>query len=290
MRHSPGSWHRSLSDASYVPVKPLTGTYDGGSMLGMMFDKSRDAYDQYMGRYSDQLANELLHFVGVRPGVRALDVGCGPGALTSALAERLGAENVAAADPSDSFLAACRDRVPGVNARVAPAEALPWPDESFELLVSQLVLNFLPDADAGLTEMHRVSRPGGIVASCTWDYSDGMRMLRTFWDAALEVDPHAPDESHMRFCTEAELAELWARHGLTQIRTGPLQVTVEYADFDDYWIPFTLGVGAGGAYCATLEPEQLDSVRSACLRRLGSPEGAFGLTARAFAVTGQRPG
>jgi SAM-dependent methyltransferase len=258
-------------------------------MLGMSFDASRDAYDRYMGRYSDQLAITFLSFTGGEPGQRALDVGCGPGALTQVLATGLGASHVAAADPSKSFVTACAERVPGADVRQAAAADLPWIDATFDLVVSQLVLNFLPDPGAGVAEMRRVVRPGGTIAACTWDYADGMTMLRTFWDAAHDVDPESPDEARtMRFTTERELAELWERAGLTDIRTRSLEVSTDYADFDDYWLPFTLGVGPGGAYAASLDAERLERLRDRCFQRLGTPEGAFTLSARAVAVSGRR--
>src|SRR5256885_10933265 len=208
-----------------------------------------------MGRYSRELAPRLIGFAGVVEGMRALDVGCGSGLLTSALADRLGAANVAAADPSEALLATCTDRVPGADVRRAPAEELPWPDASFDAVLSQLVLNFVADADAAVAEMCRVTAPGAIVASCTWDYAGGMRMLHTFWDAAAELDAEAPDESRMRYRTEEELASLWERGGLNDVETGPLEVEVAYDGFDEYWEPFTLGVGPAGAYYASRDEE-----------------------------------
>ena len=256
----------------------------------MGFDATRDAYDLYMGRYSDQLAITFLSFTGGEPGQRALDVGCGPGALTQVLATGLGPSHVAAADPSDSFVAACSERVPGADVRRAVAASLPWIDATFDLVVSQLVLNFLPDAEAGVAEMLRVVQPGGTVAACTWDYADGMTMLRTFWDAAHDVDPEAPDEARtMRFTTERELAELWEHAGLTYIRTRSLEVSTGYADFDDYWQPFLLGIGPGGEFAASLEAERLVRLRDGCFQRLGAPAGPFTLSARAVAVSGRRP-
>jgi hypothetical protein len=116
-----------------------------------------------------------------------------------------------------------------------------------------------------------------------------MQMLRTFWDAALELDPTAPDEGRvMRWCSEDDLAALWARHGLTGIGTGTIDVTADYAGFEDYWIPFTLGAGPGGAYCASLDPPRREQLRAGCFRRLGEPEGPFTSSARAVAVTGRR--
>jgi len=252
------------------------------------FAISGDSYDRFMGRYSWELAQRLIDFAGLEECMRALDVGCGPGALAVALADRLGAPSVAAADPAEPLVTACADRVPGADVRLAPAEQLPWPDDSFDAVLSQLVLNFVRDGDAAVTEMGRVVRPEGVVASCTWDYADGMRMLRTFWDAVLELDPLAPDESGMRYCSEEELASLWERGALNDVATGPLEVEVEYDSFDDFWEPFMLGVGPAGAYCASLDPERRDALRDGCFSRLGSPAGSFSLTARAFAVRGAR--
>jgi ubiquinone/menaquinone biosynthesis C-methylase UbiE len=254
----------------------------------MTFGISGDSYDRFMGRYSSELAPRFVAFAGIVPGMRALDVGCGSGLLTSALADRLGAESVAAADPSEPLLAACAARVRGADVRPAPADELPWPDASFDAVLSQLVLNFVPDADAAVADMRRVVAAGGTVASCTWDYAGGMRMLRTFWDAAAEVDPQAPDEQHMRYRSEEELAALWERGALKDVVTAPLEVEVAYGSFDGYWEPFTLGVGPAGAYCASLDPEKRQALRERCFIRLGSPAGPFSLTARAFAVRGTR--
>ncbi len=156
------------------------------------FRASADAYDRLVGRYGAQLASALIDFASVEPGIRVLDVGCGPGALTAALAGRLGTGNVSAADPSEPFVEACRARLPGVEVVLAAAEALPFAEGTFDGTLSQLVVNFMRDAEAGVREMARVTRPGGVVASCVWDYAGEMTLLRAFWDAAREVDPNAP--------------------------------------------------------------------------------------------------
>ena len=254
----------------------------------MSFTASGDAYDRFMGRYSRELAPRLVDFAGISDGMHALDVGCGSGMLTSALADRLGAANVAAADPSESLLAACAHRVPDADVRRAPAEELPWPEGAFDAVLSQLVLNFVADADAAVAEMCRVAAPGAILASCTWDYAGGMRMLRTFWEAAAELDPEAPDEANMRYRTEEELASLWERGGLDDVETGSLDVEVAYESFDECWEPFALGVGPAGAYFASLDPNAREALREGCFTRFGSPAGPFSLTARAFAVRGTR--
>ncbi len=259
-------------------------------MRGMSFDASRGSYDRYMGRYSNQLAHVFADFAVVPAKAAVLDVGCGPGALTEVLAARTAPSNVAAADPSEPFVAACVERVPDADVRQAPASELPWDDGSFDLVVSQLVLNFLPDADAGIREMCRVARPGATIAACTWDYRGRMQMLRTFWDAALTLDPDAPGEqTTMPFCSQDELVAAWQSHGLRDISSADLEVTTTYVDFEDYWLPFTLGVGPGGAYATSLAPGDLDLLRDACFTKLGSPGGSFDLTAVAVAVRGQTP-
>ena len=256
----------------------------------MSFDASRGSYDRYMGRYSNQLAHVFADFAVVPPDAAVLDVGCGPGALTEVLAARTDPSNVAAADPSEQFVAACNERVPDADIRQGSASELPWADDSFDLVVSQLVLNFLPDADAGLREMCRVTRPGGTVAACTWDYRGRMQMLRTFWDAAMTLDPHAPGEqTTMPFCSQDELVAAWQSHGLRDISSADLEVTTTYEDFEDYWLPFTLGVGPGGAYATSLDADSLDRLKDACFEQLGSPAGSFDLTAVAVAVRGRQP-
>jgi SAM-dependent methyltransferase len=255
----------------------------------MTFAAPAESYECYMGRYSRPLAPLFADFAGVRPGMRVVDVGCGPGPLAEALAERIGLERVAAADPSAPFATACAARIPGAEVRQAHAERLPWPEGSFDAALAQLVVNFMRDPVAGVSEMRRVVRPGGTVAACVWDYGERMGMLRTFWDAALELDPQAPDEGRtMRFGDPDELRRLWLDAGLEEVRTEALEVERHYHSFDDYWLPFTTGIGPGGGYWASLSPEGRDALRERCRRRLGDPDGGFRLPARAWAVRGTR--
>jgi SAM-dependent methyltransferase len=257
------------------------------------FRASADAYDRHVGRYGAALARALIAFAGVEPGMHALDVGCGPGALTSELAERLGAANVHAADPSEPFAEACRARVPGVEVVVAGAEALPFDSGAFDAVLSQLVVNFMSDAPAGVAEMTRVTREGGVVASCVWDYAGEMTLLRAFWDAAREVEPEraaAADEGVvMRWCGEGELADLWRAAGLSDVRFAPLVVRASYAGFEDLWSPFPTGLAPSGAFCASLDDERRAALHDAFKRRLGVGDGRFELTARAWAVAGVVP-
>lgn len=257
------------------------------------FRASADAYDRHVGRYGSQLASALIAFAGIEPGMRALDVGCGPGALTAALVGRLGTASVCAADPSEPFAEACGARLPGVEVVVAAAESLPFSDGAFDATLSQLVVNFMPDPETGVREMARVTRPGGVVASSVWDYAGEMTLLRAFWDAAREVDPEraaAADEGIvMRWCGDGELAKLWWTAGLRHVRFGPLVVRASYADFEDLWSPLPTGVAPSGAFCKSLEADRRDALRDAYRRRLGVSDGPFELTARAWAVAGIAP-
>jgi ubiquinone/menaquinone biosynthesis C-methylase UbiE len=254
------------------------------------FRGSAAAYDRLVGRYGAPLAAALIEFARVEPEMRALDVGCGTGALTAVLTERLGEANVCAVDASEPFAEACRTRLPGVEVLVASAEALPFDDQAFDAALSQLVVNFMGDPEAGVREMARVTRAGGVVASCVWDYPGEMTLLRAFWDAAREIDPEAPDEADiMQWCREGELAELWRDAGLVAVRFGELVVRASYADFDDLWSPLLAGVGPSGAFCKSLDDERRVRLQDAFRRRLGVGEGPFELTARAWAAAGTVP-
>jgi SAM-dependent methyltransferase len=268
--------------------EPTTSTLTRPSIIAAIsFSTGTGAYRRHVGRYSAALAAALADAAGIEPGeTTALDVGCGPGALLAELAGRLGADRVAGIDPSEPFVELCRAAVPGADVRLGRAEALPFGDGAFDAVLSQLVVNFLEDAPAGVAEMRRVGR--GTVAACVWDYADGMTMLRTFWDAALEIDRDAPDEgATMPLASREELARLWAGAGLADVATGELVVDAAYADFDDWWSPFPEGIAPSGAYAAGLDDERREALRLACFRRLGSPVGPFRLTARAWFVRGR---
>ena len=253
------------------------------------FRVSAEAYDRFVGRYGSQLGAALLGFAGVEPGACALDVGCGPGALTGALADRLGAAQVHGVDPSEGFADTCRRRHPDVEVLVAPAEALPFADDTFDAVLSQLVVNFMRDPETGVREMARVARPDGVVASCVWDYGREMTLLRKFWDAAREVDPSAATADEgvvMPWCAEGELAELWSAAGLRDVRFGPLVVSATYSGFEDLWSPLPTGVGPAGAFCKSLDADKRSALHDAYRRRLGVGDGPFELSARAWAVAG----
>ena len=256
-------------------------------MSDVSFDVAGGSYDRFMGRYSRELAPAFIDFACIEPSMDVLDVGCGPGALSERLAGVVGAERVAAIDPAELFVAACRERVPGADVRRSAAEELPWDDGAFDAALSQLVVNFMRDAPAAASEMRRVARPGGVAAACTWDYGDGMEMLQAFWAAARTLDDAAPDEGRtMRYRSTDELAELWRDAGMKMVETAYLTVETTYSGFDDLWEPFTLGVGPAGAYCAALEPGRRQELRGRLFENVGSPAGSFSLGARACAVRG----
>lgn len=238
-----------------------------------------------MGRYSVPLAGQFADFAGVGAGQRVLDVGCGPGALTGELVRRVGASSVAAVDPSQGFVAAVRQRYPGVDVQMASAERLPFDDRSFDTVMAQLVVHFMSDPVKGLGEMRRATRSGGMVAACVWDLAGGHSPLAVFWKAARSIDPSAHDESDRPGTRKGHLAELFREAGLTGIEEGVLTVAVTHPSFDDWWTPFTLGIGPAGAYVKGLHPERQDALRATCRRLL--PEPPFTLSGTAWATLGR---
>ena len=250
----------------------------------MSFDVSADAYHRFIGRYSEPLAAQFADLAGVRPGQRLLDVGCGPGALTAELARRAGAAAVSAAEPSASFVAAVRDRLPAADIRQARAEQLPFAPGTFDAALAQLVVHFMADPVLGLREMGRVTRPGGVVAACVWDHAGDRGPVALFWSAARQVDPAAPDESDLAGARAGDLARLFAAAGLSGVQATELTVRAGYASFEAWWEPYTLGVGPAGAYVASLTPEHRAVLRDQCRRLLPAAPGEIAATA--WAATG----
>ncbi len=253
----------------------------------MAFDVSPDAYGRFMGRYSRPLATAFADLVGVRRGQRALDVGCGPGALTAVLADRLGPDLVTAADPSEPFVAAVRRDLPGVTVARASAEQLPYDDASFDLVLAQLVVHLMGDAVAGLAEMARVTAPGGTVAASVWDFAGDRSPLSPFWRAARDVDPAVVGESDLAGVAEGGLADLFERVGMTAPRSGALTVRVTLAGFEEWWDPFQLGVGPAGDYLRSLAPDVRDRVRARCRSLL--PEQPLTVEATAWTALWHKP-
>jgi ubiquinone/menaquinone biosynthesis C-methylase UbiE len=197
------------------------------------FTVSADAYDRYMGRYSVLLSPQLADLAGVCGGQRVLDVGCGPGTLTAELVQRVGPVAVSAVDPSEPFVAAARERHPKVSVTRASAEQLPFPDETFDAALAQLVVHFMADPSAGVAEMRRVTHRDGVVAACVWDHAGGQGPLSPFWEIATELDPEVADESRLVGSREGDLAQLFESAGLRDVEETALSVSLEHPSFEE---------------------------------------------------------
>jgi SAM-dependent methyltransferase len=247
----------------------------------MAFEVSPLAYDRFMGRYSGPLATSFADLVDLHAGQRALDVGCGTGALTAVLVQRLGAQAVEGIDPSQSFISALTQGFPETKFQLGTAEKLPYADAQFDRTLAQLVVHFMSDPTAGLAEMARVTRPGGIVAANVWDFEVGP--LALFWRAARELDASAIGERDRPGSREGQLAELFTAAGMTSPSASRLTVRVIHPHFEDWWDPFTLGVGPAGSHVQTLTGEEQAALREHCRELL--PEGPFPMTAAAWTVS-----
>ncbi|NRQ32397.1 class I SAM-dependent methyltransferase [Nonomuraea sp. NN258] len=251
-----------------------------------------DAYEAYVGRWSRGIGPEFLRWTAVPAGSSWLDVGCGTGALTSAILAVADPADVVGVDTSEGFLAAARARVTDPRATFVPGDArsLPVPDRRFHAVVSGLTLNFVPAPERAAAELARVAAPGGVVAAYVWDYAAGMELIRHFWDAATALDPAAADlDEGRRFplCRPEGLRTLWAGAGLDDVRVRSVETATTFAGFDDYWRPFLGGQGPAPAYAMSLTEERRRALRETLRARLPTgPGGAIPLTARAWAVRG----
>jgi ubiquinone/menaquinone biosynthesis C-methylase UbiE len=243
-----------------------------------------EAYDRFMGVHSRQLAPQLVDLARLAAKDRVLEVGCGPGALTTELVLRLGATSVAAVDPSESFVAAARERHPGVDVRRATAEALPYADGAFDAALAQLVVHFMTDPVAGLREMARVTRPDGVIAACVWDHAGERTPISTFWRATRDLGLPTQDESAMAGAREGHLLELFKASGFRHVEESVLVARVEYSSFDGWWEPLTFGVGPAGACYLASSPDERARVRQRCQELL--PPAPFELVSFAWAARG----
>jgi SAM-dependent methyltransferase len=250
----------------------------------MTFAVAADLYDRFMGRYSVPLAPALAELARIVPGQRVLDVGCGPGALTAELVGRVGAGSVTAVDPSEPFVAAAGERNPGVEVQLAAAEHLPFADDTFDAAVAQLVVHFMSDPVAGLREMARVTHADGVVAACVWDHGGDQTPLAPFWQAVHEFDPDELGEQNLAGAHEGALSALFTEAGLQDVEETALPINVSHSTFEEWWEPFTLGVGPAGSYVARLEHVQREQLRDSLQQRLGNE---FTLTARAWCARGR---
>ena len=257
---------------------------------------SGGAYELYVGRWSRLVAREFMGWLAVPPGRRWLDVGCGTGALTQTVLEQAAPSEVVGIDPSAAYVAsagALMDDDPRACFEIGDAQALRAPAATFDVVVSGLVLNFLPQAESAVAEMARVARPGGTVGTYVWDYAEGMGLMRHFWDAASVLDPKAKelDEGRrFRLCKPEPLRRLFLSAGLEDVEVRAIEVPTYFRDFDDYWSPFLGGQGPAPSYAMSLSQERRGELRERIRGSLPSdPEGGIPLTARAWAIRSQRP-
>ena len=242
-----------------------------------------DAYELYMGRWSRLLAPRYAAFASVRDGERILDVGTGTGALAASLTRG----EVVGVDPSAAFVEHAAKNLRSARFEVGDAQSLRFGDAWFEQAMAMLVINFIPDHEKALGEMRRVTRAGGVVSACVWDYGEGMESLRIFWDEAVSLDPAAAPkhERNMKLSRAGELGELWRKCGLDDVREEALVIEQRFSSFDDYWGPFLRGTGPGGAYVASLADERRRQLAARLRSRLA--DGPFTLKARAWCVRGK---
>lgn len=253
---------------------------------------SGDAYERYVGRWSRPVAAEFLRWLALPQGLDWVDVGCGTGALASAILEAAAPGRVRGYDLSAEHVAAARARVGDARAEFAQADAtaLPDPPHAYDAAVSGLVLNFVPEPARAVGEMRRVVLPGGTVAAYVWDYAGEMQLIRIFWDAAVDLDPAAAElDEGRRFgiCAPDALRELFESAELRDVRVRAIDIPTRFVDFDDYWQPFLGGQGPAPGYAASLDEERRGALRERIRGRLPfAPDGSITLNARAWAVRG----
>lgn len=251
-----------------------------------------DPYERYVGRWSRLVAPQFLSWLAVAPGRRWVDVGCGTGALAAAILDRCAPASVAAVEPSPGFREVAARNLGGRAAlHAGNAAQIPLADASADVVVSGLVLNFVPETPPALREMSRVAAANATVAAYVWDYAGRMELMRVFWDAAAELDPDAQalDEGR-RFplCRPDALERAFSAAGLRDVRVTPLDVPTRFSSFDDYWEPFLGGQGPAPAYAMSLAEGARARLRELIAARLDrQPDGAIALLARAWAVRGE---
>lgn len=255
---------------------------------------SATAYERFMGRWSRELARAFVVYLDIAPGRHWLEVGCGPGALTSGILEMGRPASVVATDASEQFIAHARVALPDdrVQFLTANADTLPTRVGGYDVVVSSLVLNFLPDPTAALREMRSLAAKGGTVAACVWDYAGEMQFLRRFWDAAVARDPGArqyDEGERFPICSPSALEMAFREAGFSHVTVRALEVTTHFQDFDDYWMPFVGGPGPAPGYLSSLAPQEQQYLA----RRLAATlprnrDGTIALTARAWSARAER--
>jgi SAM-dependent methyltransferase len=280
--------------SSFLAQNSIAQTTSMSDAEAKMFAASA-GYERFMGRWSRLLAPQLAAFAGVKDGDHVLDVGAGTGSFGSAVEARMPGSRIVGIDPSPGFIAYAKKTAKSDRAHyeVGDAQAMKFKDASFDNTAALLVMNFVPDHNKAIAEMRRVTRPGGTVSACVWDYNEGMQSLRFFWDEAVALDPaiEPKDERHMKLSRRGQLVDLWKGAGLVDVRERPLTINQAFSSFDDYWGPFTKGAGPGGAYVVSLPADRRAQLEANLRKRvLGNRhDGSFTLKAKAWCVRGEVP-
>ncbi|MGH9118347.1 MAG: class I SAM-dependent methyltransferase [Acidimicrobiales bacterium] len=252
-----------------------------------------DLYEPYVGRWSRLVAAKFVEWLAPPEAARWLDVGCGTGAVTHTILATAAPLAVVGVDPSADYVGQVRKRADADRAdfTVGDAQKLDFPDESFDFVVSGLVLNFLADPVHSLREMRRVARRQGTVAAYVWDYPGEMQLMKFFWDTAVGLDQTAAalhEGRRFSFCQRDDLAAMFRRAALTEVEARPIVVVTRFENFDDYWTPFLGGQGPAPSYAVSLGEDRRAALADAIRRRLPiSEDGSITLTARAWAVRGK---
>lgn len=251
-------------------------------------------YEQYIGRWSRKVAPRFLEWLHAPAGQRWLDVGCGTGALSAAILDHCAPISVTGVEPSEGFLElAVRNLAGRARFLAGNAAAIPLDGGACDVVVSGLVLNFVATLPAALSEMRRVTTPGGTIAAYVWDYAEGMEVIKHFWDAAVSLDPAAAqlhEGARFPLCSPSALEAAFRAAGLTEVETAHLDMMAEFIDFEDYWRPFLGGQGPAPAYAMSLTEDER-AVLKATLKSVlpSAADGAISLRARAWAVRGTTP-
>lgn len=250
-----------------------------------------DAYEQYVGRWSRRVAPLFLSWLRIPAGRRWLDVGCGTGALSATILDQCSPKSITGVEPSEGFLGKAAELLGGrASLHRGSAAEIPLEKGEVDVAVSGLVLNFVPDRNAGMKEMTRVTARGGTIAAYVWDYAEKMEFMRYFWDAAVELDPGAAkmDEGkRFPFCRPEGLSALFKESGLHGVEVTALDVPTPFANFDDFWNPFLGGQGSAPTYAMSLDENARARLRDRARERIPQmADGSIALIARAWAVRG----
>jgi SAM-dependent methyltransferase len=252
-----------------------------------------DAYEHYVGRWSRPIGHMFLEWLSQPPGLCWADVGCGTGALTGIVLKEAEPKSVVGVEPSEGFLGVARSSIndPRAELRTGDAQSLPIENHTVNVVISGLVLNFVPDKKRALDEMCRIVEPGGVVAAYVWDYAGEMQLMRYFWDAVAELFPEGADSDEGKqfpICNPEPLAELFRNAGLRNVETYALDASTVFTDFEDYWSPFLRGQGPAGVYCVSLSEQDRERLRARLESTLpANADGTISLIARAWAVQGR---